>query len=319
MVSERIPLLLLVGAPGSGKTALLARWLADPEFADSALLVNELGEVSIDQHLVRAASATRAITGGCLCCTARGAFGAALEAMSVARLQRKVPRFSRLIVEACGFADPAAVRALLENDPALRATYRLEGVVATVDAAEGLRTLEAQPACLSQVLHADVLLLTKTDIADENDVDRLQERLARLNRHASVLRSVDGNVQPQLVVAAVQDAPEVDEPAAPPVEVTGDVRTFTLQPRSPLDAETLKSRIEAFVDRHGAAVVRMKGMVAIEGRPGPAVVQAAAGTLYPVRLLPRWPDGASSALVIVARGLDEAQARGALEELAAAD
>ena len=319
-MSARVPLVLLVGAPGSGKTSLLARWLADPELAESALLVNELGEVGIDNHLVHPAAAARVVAGGCLCCDARLAFATALEAFSGARLQRKVPRFSRLIVEAAGLADPASVQALLEQDAALRANYRLEGTVVTVDATEGLRSIEAHRECLAQVLHADAILLTKTDIAEESAVDRLQERLAQINRHAHVLRSVEGNVQPQLVMAAVHGAPDrAPAPGGAPIEPDRELRAFTLRPRAPLDADVLRSRVETFLDRHGAAVVRMKGMIAIEGRPGPAVVQAAAGTLYPVRLLPRWPDGASSALVIVARGLGEAAAHAALEELAEQD
>ena len=96
------------------------------------------------------------------------------------------------------------------------------------------------------------------------------------------------------------------------------MRTFTLRSASPLDADTLRSRLEAFIDRHGSAIIRMKGLLPVEGRPGPAVVQAAAGQFYPVRLLPRWPDGAAGALMIVARGLSDAQARAALEELASA-
>ena len=319
-MSDRVGLLLVAGAPGSGKTALIARWLVDPELADSALLVNELGDVAIDHQMVSSGGApARAVTGGCACCSASAAFVQALEALSVARMQRKVTRFGRLIVEAAGLADPGALRALLEGDPMLRANYRLEGIVVTVDAAEGLRSLEAHRECLAQVLHADAIVLTKTDIADENEVDRLQERLAELNPHAHVIRSVDGNAQPQLVLAAMQAAPEGDAaPRGAPIVPDPAVRTFTLRPGTPVEADTLRSRIEAFLDRHGSAVIRMKGLVAIDGRPGPAVVQAAAGQIYPMRLLPRWPDSAASALVIVARGLTEAQVRASLEELAAA-
>jgi G3E family GTPase len=96
------------------------------------------------------------------------------------------------------------------------------------------------------------------------------------------------------------------------------VRTFTLRAAETFDADVLRSRLEAFLDRHGSAIVRMKGLLPVEGRPGPAVVQAAAGQLYPVRLLSRWPEGATGALVIVAKGLNDAQARAALEELASA-
>ena len=315
-MSERIGVLLVAGAPGSGKTSLIARWLVDPEFADAALLVNELGDVALDHQLVRGGSGlTRSVSGGCVCCDARDAFASALEELAIARLHRSVPRFTRLVVEAAGLADPAAVQALLESHPVLRANYRLEGIVVTVDATEGLASFEAHRECLAQVLHADAIVLTKTDVAFQVDIERLQERLSQLNRHAHVIRSVDGNAQAQLVMAAVHGAP--DRPPAPggaPLEPDGSVRTFTFRPARALEADVLRTRVEAFVERHGRAVVRMKGLLAVEGCPGPAVVQAAAGELYPVRLLSRWPEGASSALVIVARGLGESEARAAVEE-----
>lgn len=313
-MSERIGLVLLAGAPGSGKTSLLARWLVDPEFVDAALLSNELGEVGLDHQLARAGRGiARSVSGGCLCCDAQDAFAEALQLLAEQRVQREVPRFTRLIVEGAGLADPAAVRALLESGPLLRANYRLEGVIVAVDAAEGLRALESHRECLSQVLHADAIVLTKTDIASDEQVARVQQRIAQLNRHAHVIRSVEGNAQPQMVMAAVHGAPERASTPVPPIVPDPAVRTFTLRPAHALDADTLRTCVETFVDRHGAAVLRMKGLLAVEGCAGPAVVQAAGGELYPVRLLPRWPEGASSALVIVARGLDERAARAALE------
>ena len=317
-MSERIGLVLLAGAPGSGKTSLLARWLVDPEFVDAALLSNELGEVGLDHQLARAGRGiAHSVSGGCLCCGAQEAFARALEHLAEQRVQRRVPRFTRLIVEAAGLADPAAVRALLEARPLLRANYRLEGVIVAVDAVDGLRALETHRECLSQVLHADAVVLTKTDIASDEQEARVRERIAQLNRHAHVIRSVEGNAQPQMVMAAVQGAPERAPFAVAPIVPDPDVRTFTLRPARPLDAEALRTAVEGFVERHGAAVLRMKGLLAVEGCAGPAVVQAAGGELYPVRLLPRWPEGGSSALVIVARGLGEREARAALEESAA--
>jgi G3E family GTPase len=327
-VSERVAVLLLTGAPGSGKTTLLARWLVDPEFSGSALVVNELGEVAIDVHLVRGSSGpARVVTAGCLCCSARGRFAAALEALVEDRLHRRVPAFTRVIVEASGLADPVVIEEELRTNPFLRNNYRLEGVVTAVDASQGAAGLDSRPEALAQAARADALIVTKTDIASAADVEAIEARLAQVNRHADVIRSVEGNAQPQMVMAAVHGAPtrvplETRVPASPGESTPAgdmhgdDLRAFTLRPQSPMDPEVLRSRLETFLERHGAAVLRLKGMVAIEGHPGAAVVQAVGADLYPVRLLTRWPADATAAVVVLARGLAESDALAAIEDTA---
>ena len=331
MVSERLPLLLVAGAPGAGKTSLLARWLADPEFAESALLCNEMGAVAIDPHLVRAGSGVvRAVAAGCICCGARSRFASALEALAEERAAGKGGPYGRLVVEACGLADPAAIGAELEASPFLRAHYRLEGVVTAVDAAAGLAAFESRPEYAAQAQRADALVVTKTDEAEDAAVDAVEARLAQLNRHAHAVRSAEGSAVPQLVMAAVHGAPtrvalEERVPAPPdairvmegePGGLHGnEVRAFTLPHPEPVDAEVLRSRLETFIDRHGANLLRVKGIMAIAGHRGAAVVQAVGRELYPVRLLARWPGGATAAVIVVGHGLREEDARSVLEDV----
>jgi G3E family GTPase len=331
-VSGRIPLLLLTGFLGVGKTTLLSHWLKDPEFSQAAVIMNELGRIRIDPHLVGTAAVMRAEEEGCFCCTIRGALGTALEDLVLQQRQRRVPHFSRVVVEASGLAEPAPLLDEIDRSQLVSDSYRLEGVVTAVDAVEGERQLDARREAFAQVLVADTLIVTKTDLADPADVERLEARLAAVNPWAALIRSASGDADPRRVVEALRDAPGRSErrriaagrfaessPLAGPTRSLADVhgrdlRAVTVQPPAPLDPESLRSRLEAFLEHHGTRVLRIKGLVAIAGQPGPAVVHAVAGVLYPVRLLARWPEGASSAMVVITQGLPEDAVTTALEE-----
>lgn len=318
-MSDRIPLLVLTGFPGAGKSTLLSHWLADPEFGEAAVILNELGRVGIDPFLVGAAPVVRAEEEGCICCTLRGALGTALEELVLQRMHRRVAPFTRVVVETTGLAEPGPILEELARNRLVSESYRLEGVVTAVDAVEGEREIEQRHEALAQVLAADTLVMTKADLADAEDMQRLQLRLAAANPRAPLIRSSQGNADPRRVMEALRRAAGPGErprpgaaaedralaPAPSLAEIHGfGLQAVTLRPEA-MDAATLRSRLEAFLEHHGDHVMRIKGLVAIKGLPRPAVIHAVAGVLYPVRLLPRWPEGAASALVIIAQDVPE--------------
>ena len=173
-----MPVNLITGFLGSGKTTLLQRLLADPALADTAVLINEFGEVGLDHHLLERIDDTMVLLqSGCLCCTIRGELSAAIKDLHSKRERGQVPRFRRLVVESTGLADPFPILSTVQADPVLRHHFRLGNVITTVDAVNGLAQLARQAECTKQIAVADRLVLTKTDLA-EATADRCARRAA---------------------------------------------------------------------------------------------------------------------------------------------
>jgi len=205
--ASRIPVTLLTGFLGSGKTTVLNHVLKQPDMAGTAVIVNEFGEIGIDHLLVeKATEDVVLLNSGCLCCTVRGDIADTLTDLFVARVKNRVPYFTRAVIETTGLADPAPIVHALIADPIVADRYMLDGVVTTVDAVNGARTLDLQPEAVKQAAIADRLLLTKTDLADADTVRVVATRLAP--RYwpypATPMLSVDGDhVMLRLVGAAV--------------------------------------------------------------------------------------------------------------------
>ncbi len=198
--STLIPVTLLTGFLGSGKTTVLNHVLKQPEMAATAVIVNEFGEIGIDHLLVEKASDDVVLlNSGCLCCTVRGDIVDTLLNLFVGRAGGKIPHFTRVVIETTGLADPAPILHTLISDPLIAARYTLDGVVTTVDAVNGAATLDRQPEAVKQAAVADRLLLTKTDLAAPGAAAALQARLAALNPTAPLLSPAQGKVDPALL------------------------------------------------------------------------------------------------------------------------
>ena len=322
-----IPLLLVAGGFGAGKTTLIARWLADSRFANSAVLVNEPGEAPVDAHLLGPfAGASRTLAGGCACCTARAALSRALAALVEGRPPSLAP-FDRVIVELAGLAHPLPLLHDLQADPFLRDRLALHGLVSVVDATRALEGAEAR-ACAAA---ADVVVLAKAELAEEAAIERLASEIARLNPYAEILRASHGAAQAREAWEAAAAAPArelrhldaavdagavYDEAQAPATLATvhgAGLATQTVRFAAPVDLSGFCVKLANFLDAHGDAVARMKGLVAARGRRGPAVIQVVGGSLQPVRTLKDWPAGAApGGLLVVSRGLDAEAVRIAL-------
>lgn len=228
------------------------------------------------------------------------------------------PGIERAILETTDQDAPLAIIAGLAANP--RTGYRLHGVVTAVDALEGARCLSEQCACREQAALADALVLTKTDLASVGEVDRLVQRLVAFNPDAEIIRSAQGYMDACGMWDAAAAAPGRDIRQVRALMESGneasEIRAITLRYSRPVELSGFCVRLASFLEKYAGRVLRVKGRLEVEGRHGPASIQAVGSRVYPVRTH-EWPEGdRESMLVVVAKGLDEQEIRADLGDTA---
>lgn len=313
MRPAKIPVTVLTGFLGAGKTTLLNRLLKAPEMAGTAVLINEFGEIGLDHLLVeRLDEDTVLLNAGCLCCTVRGDLVRALRDLALRAERGQEVR--RVVVETTGLADPAPILQTLISDPAVLSAYALDGVVTLVDAATGMATLDAQVEAVKQAAMADRIVLSKTDLAAPEAVQRLDRRLAALNPVAPRVAAVAGDVAPAALLGAggFETAGRIPEVAAwmaaeahhhhghhhhhhhdhhhhDPNRHDSGIHAFGLTFDAPLPWEGIATWLEMLAVTRGDSVLRVKGLLNIAGEARPVVVHGVQHLFHPPARLAAWP------------------------------
>ena len=301
----RIPVSIVTGFLGAGKTTLIRALLESPEGANTALIINEYGEIGIDNALLRASSdATVLLGNGCLCCTVRSDLQESLRTLFADRARGAVPSFQRVVIETSGLADPGPLLQTFASDRALGQEFHLQALVAVIDAPNGARNLATAPEAREQVALADRIVLTKTDLADPA---ALIEDIAALTA-APVTRSVNGAIDPSYLLDELLDLPaRIPEHDHAHAHSHG-IDSFAVVFDRPLVWPAFEQAMAVLTALRGPDLLRVKGIVAVEGSKGPVVIHAVQHTAHRPIELQDWPDDdRRSRLVFITRGIGRAE------------
>jgi G3E family GTPase len=336
MAADQIPVTVLTGFLGSGKTTVFNHLLRQPELNGAVAIINEFGEVALDHLLVEASEDRLALLdNGCICCSVREDLIETLTDLAVRRAAGTIPPFHRVVLETTGLADPVPVLHSLMTAPGLAGRYRIDGVVATVDAVNGVHTLAAHPEAVRQIAVADRLLLTKTDLASDEDRAALEQRLAAINPVAVRVPVRDGYVDPCRVLDAGLFDPQARsadvlrwfEQASRAANEPHDhghhacegeacahhshhahdagVSSYSLIIDEPIRHDAFMRWLDYVAALKGEDLLRFKAIVQIAERPEtPVVVHGVQHVFHPPIALDGWPSAERrSRLVFIVRGI----------------
>ena len=326
-MSSAIPMTVLTGFLGSGKTTLLKKLLADPAMAGTAVIINEFGEVGIDDALVEKMEEDAILLpSGCVCCQVRGDLKITLAKLHRQMLMGEIPPIRRVVLETTGLADPAPIVHTLMTDEDTYRIYQLDGVVTTVDAEHGLLQLDTQFEPAKQIAIADRIVITKTDRATAEDVAKLEVRIRALNKSGEILRAVLGDAPPSRLFGLGAHEPALvgsdarkwlsiephetqgqahghhhDHACGPecdhaehehhdPAHLHG-IGSFALTFDKELDGNGLSLGLQTMAAAYGDKLLRVKGIVTVQGQGKPFVVHGVQHVFYPPDTLKDWPKG----------------------------
>lgn len=331
---NRIPVNIITGFLGSGKTTLLNKWVNSPLFKDTLVLINEFGNVGLDHELVQAVDDTVVLLGsGCICCQLQGELLESLMQNLTLAQSGKIPKFNRVLIETTGLADPSGVISTLNADDAVLDVYRYDGTVTVLDGSYIREQLKDQYEAVKQIALADLILISKTDLIDEDEIEAIKEVSAEINSTAKIYPIVQGEISPSVLLdigpyksSLGKDHSHLDKwlnvdkkeniasslrpvslnssmsLAKPKIIAHTNIDSFSIVVKEPIEALALLAAIELVQGQYGDSILRIKGILNIKGQTKPVVVHGVQGSLYPLSQLDNWPnDNKESKLVFIVR------------------
>lgn len=317
----RVPITLLTGFLGAGKTTLVNRLLSDPASGRVAVIVNEFGEVGIDGALIeRASEDVLELRNGCICCSAREGLLDALRSLYLRKLGAIEPKieFDKILVETTGIADPTPLARLLYTDLNMNLSYRLDAVVTVVDLKHIRVQLAAAPEAKRQIALADKILFTKRDLTTEDEYQAARAAVAALNPIAPTALVAFGDIEPRRVLdldlfdpklkaealgewigSATSDSHDLAAVAR------DDVSAICVRDARAVDWERFLRFLWGLSQRYGEDLYRVKAIAHVSNVDRPVIFQGVQSVFSPPTYGDRWPEGVpESRLVVIGRHLD---------------
>jgi G3E family GTPase len=329
---SRLPVVLITGFLGSGKTTLLSRILQHPDMGNTAVIVNEFGEIGLDHMLLETPTDEDEmvlLNSGCLCCTIRGDLVNTLQDLLLKRQKGEIPAFERVVVETTGLADPAPILLTILSDELISQWFILDSVVTVVDAFNGSGQLDTHFESVKQAVVADRIVLSKVDITDAATIKNIRARLLTLNPGADIREVSHGDVDPYTLLNIGIEASgdrEADirnwlredafeqEDCADHEHHDHDhkhnhsnhdagIKSFAIFRDTPVQPDGLKLWLNMLAGFRGPQLLRVKGLLNVAGKP--VVVHAVQHLFHDPVVLPKWPtEDRRSRIVFITHNLD---------------
>ncbi len=344
---NKIPVNIITGFLGSGKTTLLNHWVNSPELKDTLVLINEFGDVGLDHELVESVdSSVVLLQSGCICCSLQGALVDSLAVNFIKSQRGEIPPFKRVIIETTGLADPAGVIGTLNGDDFLLDHYYHDGTITVLDGMFVRDQIKKQYEAVKQIALADIVIVSKTDLIESDEIDAIYEVAAKINPSAKLYPAIKGNISPKVIYdigpyknadqkydkkvsgwlnikapglassfrpASVNGAVGVSKPK---IIAHSDIDSFCVEFDEQIEALALLSSLATIQEQYGDSVLRIKGILDLKGQEKPIVIHGVQGNLYPLAELHEWPEGQrKSQLVFICRSTVLEQIRHMFKQL----
>lgn len=326
---NKIPVNIITGFLGSGKTTLLNHWVNSEEFKDTLVLINEFGDVGLDHELVESVdSSVVLLQSGCICCSLQGALVDSLAINLIKSQRGEIPKFKRVIIETTGLADPSGVIGTLNGDDFLLDNYYHDGTITVLDGMFIRKQIKEQYEAVKQIALADIIIVSKTDLIDSDEVDAIYEVAQKINPSAKILPAVKGNLSPKILfdIGPYKNANQAYDSkvtswlnikapniasslrpasvngmvgvAKPKIIAHSNIDSFALEYDEPLEALTLLAAISQVQEQYGDSILRIKGILDLKGQDKPIVIHGVLGNLYPLSELKEWPENLKKSQIV---------------------
>lgn len=292
---NRIPVSLITGFLGAGKTTLINHLVTQPGMSDTALIINEFGEIGLDNMLVETAiENTLVLENGCICCSIRGDLIDTISDLFAKAGNNQIPGFSRILIETTGLADPGPIIKTIQNEVAVINRCKLNNVTTMVDGVQGSSQIIRHEEAVVQIAQADIALVSKTDLATPEEIEKIIADIYAINPTLIVKNIEHGQIEPDFLFQATtkQASHQESHQAEHDHEVRhGNVATWSFEHEGPLCEERLRDWLRMIYTLRPFAMLRLKGFVRLENAEQPILIQAVGNILSPPVWLEKWPNG----------------------------